>query len=256
MAAFEPPTIPGPLVGGPNPEIPLSEHPMSRCRLLIHRLLAPLVLALLRGLWLTCRFKIRGEEELAELAASGQPVIVTFWHGELAVGAWYLRRLERLGLKLTFVVSPSRDGEFVMRILERTGGTAVRGSATRSGVKALKGLYRAMTRDGGSPVVLPDGPRGPSRKCKEGAVLLSRMANAPIVPLAIAAKPSWRLLTWDRLLVPPPFSRVSIVVGQALRAEHDEDGPNLDQQREHLQSVLDDLNRRADATLKPGTTVR
>lgn len=238
------------MVGGPNPEIPLSDHPMSWSRQWIQRLLAPLVLAFLRGLWLTCRFEISGEEELAALATSGQPVIVTFWHGELAVGAWYLRRLERLGLKLTFVVSPSRDGEFVMRILERTGGAAVRGSATRSGVKALKGLYRAMTRDGGSPVVLPDGPRGPNRQCKEGAVLLSQMAQAPIVPLAIAARPAWRLLTWDRLLVPPPFSRVSIVVGKAHTATRNEHGPNLDQQREHLQSTLESLNQRAHTILR------
>jgi hypothetical protein len=200
---------------------------------------------------MTCRFTIIGEEEITALAASGQPVVVTFWHGELAVGTWYLRRLERLGLKLTFVVSPSRDGEFVMRILERTGGTAVRGSATRSGVKALKGLYRAMTRDGGSPVVLPDGPRGPNRRCKEGAVLLSQMAKAPIVPIAISAKPAWRLLTWDRLLLPPPFSRVSIVIGQTFTATKSENGPNLEQQREHLQGVLDDLGNQADASLKP-----
>ena len=251
MAAFEPPVKPGPLVGGPTPEIPLSEHPMSWSRRLIHRLLAPLVLAFLRGLWMTCRFTISGEEEVADLAASGQPVIVTFWHGELAVGAWYLSRLESLGLNLAFVVSPSRDGEFVMRILERTGGTAVRGSATRSGVKALKGLYRAMTRDGGSPVVLPDGPRGPNRQCKEGAILLSQMAQVPIIPIGIEARPAWRLLTWDRLLVPPPFSRVSIVIGQTYTATKNEDGPTLDQQREHLQSLLESLNHRAHTSLHP-----
>jgi len=200
---------------------------------------------------MTCRFSISGEEEVTTLAASGQPVIITFWHGELAVGAWYLRRLEQLGLKLTFVVSPSRDGEFVMRILERTGGTAVRGSATRSGVKALKGLYRAMTRDGGSPVVLPDGPRGPNRQCKEGAILLSQMAKVPIVPVAIAARPALRLLTWDRLLLPPPFSRVSIVIGQAITATKSEHGPNLDQQREHLQGVMEELGHQANASLTP-----
>ncbi len=224
---------------------------MSKSQRLIQRLLAPLVLGFLRALWMTCRFTISGEEEATTLAASGQPVIVTFWHGELAVGAWYLRRLERLGLKLTFVVSPSRDGELVMRILERIGGAAVRGSATRSGVKALKGLYRAMTRDGGSPVVLPDGPRGPSRQCKEGAVLLSQMAKAPIVPIAIDARPAWRLLTWDRLLVPPPFSRVSIVIGQTITATKGEDGSTLDQQREHLQGVLEQLGHQAHSVLHP-----
>ena len=122
MAAYEPPTIPGPLVGGPSPKIPLSAHPMSWSRRLIQRVLAPFVLAFLRGLWMTCRFEISGEAKVAAPAASGKPVIVTFWHGELAVGAWYLRRLESLGLKLTFVVSPSKDGELVMRILERSGG--------------------------------------------------------------------------------------------------------------------------------------
>lgn len=242
-------SFPGPLVGGPNPEAPLSEHPMTRTRHWIQRLLAPIILGLMRGLWMTCRFTISGEEEVASLAAAEQPVIVTFWHGEMAVGAWYLRRLEGFGLKLTFVISPSRDGEFAMRVLERTGGAAVRGSATRSGVKALKGLYRAITRDGGSPVVFPDGPRGPSRRCKEGALVLSQMAQAPIVPVAIDARPAWRLRTWDRLMVPPPFSRISIVIGQAFTASKQEDGPTLEQQREHLQSVLKELGQRAHAAL-------
>ncbi len=241
--------MPGPLVGGPNPAARVSKRPMTATRLWIHRILAPIVLGILRLLWISWRFTITDEQEIASLAAEKKPVIVTFWHGELAVGSWYLRRLERLGLKLVFLVSPSKDGEFVMRLLERIGGVAVRGSATRSGVKALKGLYRAMTRDAGSPVVLPDGPQGPNRECKEGAILLSQMANVPIVPIAIDARPAWRLRTWDRLLVPPPFSRVSIVVGKAFTASKEEGNPSPAQQRDHLQGVLDELSRRAHAQL-------
>lgn len=209
-----------------------------------------MTLGLLRGLWRTYRFRINGEATLLELASLNEPMIVTFWHGELLAGGWYLQRMAAMGVALTYLISPSKDGDFAMRILKRIGGKAVRGSATRSGVKALKGLYRAMTREGGSPVLLPDGPRGPNRQCKRGVIMLSQMAQAPIVPIAIEAHPDWRLRSWDRLLVPPPFSRVSIEIGEPYIVPKGNDDSDLDNARKHLEDLLLEMGRKARLSLE------
>jgi lysophospholipid acyltransferase (LPLAT)-like uncharacterized protein len=222
---------------------------MSKSRLWVQRIGAPVILAILKVLWFTYRFRVSGDGELAKLAEDGRPVILTFWHGEIFVGGWFLRHLARLGFNLTFVVSPSKDGEFAMRLINRFGGQAVRGSATRSGVKALKGLYRAMTRDGGSPIVLPDGPRGPNRRSKEGAILLSQLAQAPIVPIAIEARPNLRLKTWDRLLVPPPFARVAVEVGPSFTVPKGLDEEAMKQQRQDVDTLLLELGKRARSSL-------
>jgi hypothetical protein len=106
MNAEDLPTTPGPLVGGPNPEPVRSRRPISRSRRWAQRIGAPLTLGLLRGLWSTYRIRVNGEAPLASLAAKHQPVVLTFWHGELIVGSWYFLRMAQLGFTLTFLISP------------------------------------------------------------------------------------------------------------------------------------------------------
>lgn len=209
MKDVQSPPPPGVLVGGPKPQNRRSKRPLTRRRRIINTLGAPPALAVMRMFWGSYRFHIKGDEEIRELAAGGRPFILLFWHGELMPGAWMLQRLARKGIPITYLISPSKDGEFAVRLVNLVGGKAVRGSATRSGVAALRGLYRAISRDAESVVILPDGPRGPRRKCKEGVLLLSQLAQAPIVPMAISARPAIHLRTWDRHLLPLPLARVN-----------------------------------------------
>jgi lysophospholipid acyltransferase (LPLAT)-like uncharacterized protein len=204
----------------------------------LHRVAAPVTFALVRALWRSYRFRVVGGEALERAARDGDPVVIVFWHEALVVGSWYMQRLIGLGLRPTFVVSPSRDGEFAMRLLDRFGGTAVRGSATRSGVQAMRGLYRAVSRDRRSAVVPADGPRGPRRHLKQGAVMLARLAGVPVFPIAFASRPSLRLRTWDRLLLPPPLSRVVIAVGEPMTVARDVETDELDHERERLEGRL------------------
>ena len=199
--------------------------------------LAPVAVLLIRLVWTTHRIRVVDGDELRSLVGDGRPVILTCWHEGIFVLAWYLQRLATMGAKVTYLISPSRDGDLAARMVEVLGGRSVRGSATRSGVKAMRGLYRAISRDGASPVVLPDGPTGPRRECKAGALLLAQLSGAHIVPIACAATPGWRLRTWDRMLVPPPFARLRIVVGTPYRL-----GKGTDE--EHLERARIDLERR------------
>jgi lysophospholipid acyltransferase (LPLAT)-like uncharacterized protein len=242
--------LPGPLVGGPKPLGARSSRKPSKIRLAMMAVVAPIAVALMRALWWTYRFSIEDEDTVRELVADEQPLILTFWHQDVFVMAWYLERLNRMGARVTFLVSPSQDGEFVMQVLAVMGQTAVRGSATRSGVKAMHGLYRAIVREHGSPVVLPDGPQGPRHHCKPGSLLLARMSGARILPMACASRPFWRLRTWDRLLFPPPLASVHIVLGEPYTVSKETDSEDLEVERQHLENTLNDLAAKARALAK------
>jgi hypothetical protein len=198
-------------------------------------------------MWGSFRITVEGEDIFA---GQDRPCVVTLWHDSLFVVTPYLARMARgATLRPTYLVSPSRDGDLGVALLDRLGVRTVRGSATRSGVSALHGLYRAMVREGASPVVLPDGPQGPPHHCKAGPVLLGQLAGAPVVPVACAARPRWRLGTWDRQLVPWPFARVAIVVGVPRPVPRELSPEQLEQERGALEASLEEMVGQAEALL-------
>ncbi len=167
-----------------GPPAVVSRRRMTPLRRLVYTLTAPLIVGLVRLMWWTYRFEIRGDGPLRELAAEGRPMVLAFWHGDLFMMPWYLSRLTDLGVGVTYLVSPSMDGEYAVRLLAVIGGRTVRGSATRSGTRAIRGLYRVVVKQRGSPVVAADGPRGPRHRCKKGPVVLAQLTGAKIAPLA------------------------------------------------------------------------
>jgi lysophospholipid acyltransferase (LPLAT)-like uncharacterized protein len=208
-------------------------------------LIAPLIVLLFRALWFSYRFRVAGEERIRQLVESGQPLILSSWHESVFVMAWYTMRLSKLGAKVTYLVSPSRDGDLVVRVLEVIGATVVRGSATRSGVKALHGLYRAIRRDGGSPLMLCDGPQGPVHHCKPGSILLGQLSGAHILPIGCWPSVALRLRTWDRLYIPVPLTRVDIVLGEPYTVGSRLDAGEIENERRALEVRLDELTSRA-----------
>jgi len=220
---------------------------MTPLRRLIHAVTAPFVVALVRLMWRTYRFEVRGDGELRELAADGRPMVLAFWHEDLFMMPWYLSRLTDLGVGVTYLVSPSMDGEYAVRLLTVIGGRTVRGSATRSGTKAIRGLYRVIVTHRGSPVVTADGPKGPRHRCKKGAVVLGQLTGAKIVPLAARPWRAFRLRTWDRLPVPLPFTRVAIEVGRPMAVAKTAGEEEVELARRRLETEINELARRATA---------
>ena len=158
--------------------------------------------------------RVIGEEHVdAALALAASP-IPCFWHRALLPCLGYVRALSARGITPCLLISPSVDGELATRIAERMGARVVRGSATRTGVRAIRDLHKALVKERASPVLPADGPQGPPREFKAGAVMLSQLAGAPILPLACAVRGAVALPTWDRLLLPLPFARVTIAVGE------------------------------------------
>ncbi len=170
---------------------------------------------LINLLWRTCRVDIEGGARLGSLIDSGQPFIPCYWHGRqiFCVHALLAQRKIYPELKLGYLISPSRDGDAAARVFADLGLHVVRGSATRGGAQALRDIYQAIRRDGICPIVTPDGPTGPHEQVKPGVVMLASLAGAPLIPLSFSASACLRLSSWDRTILPLPFSRVRVLIG-------------------------------------------
>ena len=115
--------------------------------------------------------------------------------------------------KGTVLTSPSRDGQIIVEVMKRFGVHSIRGSTNKSPVKALRESINCLQdQNRGDLAVTPDGPRGPSRVMKLGAIKVAQMADVPIMPITISYSKCIELKTWDNFQIPLPFSRVSVVL--------------------------------------------
>ncbi|MDH5407522.1 MAG: lysophospholipid acyltransferase family protein [Gammaproteobacteria bacterium] len=179
-----------------------------------HLLIAPVVKLLFFVIWSSCRVKVVGENNIDALIKSGKPFIPCYWHQHHFFCSWYMRQLIRRGVKIGFLISPSRDGEIPAKMARSWGGVVIRGSTTRTGAQALRDMYNIVVKDGVSPVTTSDGPQGPIHVFKIGDVLLSQFTQAPLLPLSYAANKSWVLTSWDQFIIPKPFSKIIVTIGQ------------------------------------------
>jgi len=197
--------------------------------------------AAVRLVGVTWRVTIVGLVNVEALWRKREPLIYVVWHGRILLVPWLAGRLG--GARAPRVlVSRSRDGELAARYVGYFGLSVVRGSSSRGGGSALRALVRAI-RDGVDVAIVPDGPRGPREQLQPGVVALAALTGAPVVPLAVGARPARRLASWDRFLVPWPFARCVLAFGPAMRIAPDAD-------REHagkeLERALADVTERAD----------
>ena len=193
---------------------------------------------LVGSLFLTVRVQTMGEEHLSSFRDSGTPVIFVFWHGRLLPLIHVHRRQQTVVL-----VSEHGDGEYISRILERFGFGTVRGSSTRGGMRGLRGLIRAA-RNSHDLAVAPDGPRGPDRELKPGVLAVARMTGLPLIPIGVGADAGWLAASWDRFLVPRPFSTIRVAYGPPCFVRRDADQEEIDRAAQTLTQSLMDLSVR------------
>ncbi len=187
---------------------------MTPARRLYYFLGLPLLRGLIRLLTSTYRIeKVIGEHHIEAFIGDGV-CAPAYWHQHHIIGSTLVRRWIRRGFKACFLVSGSVDGDVPERIARAWGAEVIRGSANQSGALALRDQQRMM-KAGYSIVTTADGPRGPQHEFKAGTVLMARIAGVPIVPIGCAADRAWYLeKRWDRFMIPKPFARIVIAVGE------------------------------------------
>jgi lysophospholipid acyltransferase (LPLAT)-like uncharacterized protein len=183
-------------------------------RLSLYKFAAPITVGLMRVVLGWCKVeRVMGAEHITAALARFPSFIPVYWHQHQLFCAKYLFDQRGAGVKLGVLVSPSVDGEFGAMIVRSLGGEVIRGSSTHTGARALRDFYQALVHEGISPVIAPDGPRGPPWKFKPGALLLAQLSQRPIIPLSYVASRAWKI-SWDRFVIPKIGARVVIAVGE------------------------------------------
>jgi lysophospholipid acyltransferase (LPLAT)-like uncharacterized protein len=217
--------------------------------------LAWLMAAYLRFALATIRWR-QVDRALAE-AVWDQPagtrggVIVCFWHSRITLSpaCWPLNRAQ----EPRALISLSPDGQFIAGAVQRLGFPAIRGSSRKDtdptndkgGLSAFRDVLKWI-KGGGGVAITPDGPRGPVEAMKEGAPMLAKISGAPVLFVGLAAEPCIRLKSWDRAMIPLPFTRGAIVWGGGAPMAREADAEALALQ---WSATLSDLTRRAEALL-------
>jgi lysophospholipid acyltransferase (LPLAT)-like uncharacterized protein len=197
-------------------------------------ILPPVVTLVIKLILYSCRvIKVEGRERAVEALEQSQgKAVYATWHQRVIFHARHLARKN-----LTVMVSQSRDGEYAIRFVSLFGHSNVRGSSTRGGSVALKELTQ-IVREGGRGGILADGPVGPARIAKMGAVIIARDAQVPLIPLTWGADRCWIINSWDRFLLPKPFARIVIYYPEPIWIPPSADSKKLEGYRHLLEESL------------------
>jgi hypothetical protein len=182
---------------------------------------------------------VEDREHFDDVTAPGRPYIVGFWHGRILPMMFFFR-----DRGIIVITSENFDGEWIARIIARFGYGTARGSSSRNARAATLQMVRDI-RSGRPTAFTLDGPRGPARVAKPGAVWLAGATGAPLLPCHAEAERRWELRSWDRTQIPKPFSRVHLVVGRPIEVPRGLDDARQAQACRELEAVLEHLRRRA-----------
>jgi lysophospholipid acyltransferase (LPLAT)-like uncharacterized protein len=194
----------------------------------------------IRILGWTMRFEEVNAEILRSLFEKETPFIGAFWHGRLL-----MMPLVYKGKKLSILVSPHRDGQIVGKALQRFGFGTIPGSTYRKGFSAFKQMLKAH-QIGSDVVIVPDGPRGPRQQVQIGVIELAKRTGRPILPATFGASKGIFFKTWDRFLLPYPFSKGVYIYGEPVYVDPHGDRNHLEERRVLLEKRLNELTDQAD----------
>jgi lysophospholipid acyltransferase (LPLAT)-like uncharacterized protein len=197
---------------------------------------------LVRGLGASLRVRERRAPAIDMLWARESPMIYVVWHGRILMLPYLYRRRRRL----TVLASRSRDGEILARFVEGFGLAVVRGSSSHGGGPALLALARRVRRQAAEVVIVPDGPRGPREVAQPGAAMLARLTGAPVVPVGFGAWPRTILRTWDAFMVPRPFARAAVVMGEPIVVAPRADAGAIEGARQAIEAAMRRVTAEAD----------
>jgi lysophospholipid acyltransferase (LPLAT)-like uncharacterized protein len=168
--------------------------------------------------------------------------IFAFWHSRILLLSYIYKKLDA-----SILVSNSADGEIIAQVLLRHGHKTIRGSTGKGGLRALM-LQIADMREHHRPgVVIPDGPQGPCHKVQPGIILLAQKTGCPIIPLAYSSRHRKVFASWDRFILPLPWTRGIVTYGRPIHVPPKADAQSMDICARRLEMELNRITAQADA---------
>lgn len=192
------------------------------------------------GIWLvgtflgkTWRPQITTINGINPLIDPGKGNIYTIWHSNILALAYIFRKSN-----ISAMVSSSKDGKRAAAIAAKWNYNIVYGSSSRRGFSAYRQCQKLLKANG-NIVITPDGPKGPKEIVKEGVAHLSFLSKSPVIPLSAEPKRFWRLKSWDRMIIPKPFSRIKISVGEIINpTEYNKSEEGIEMLRRRIEENL------------------
>jgi lysophospholipid acyltransferase (LPLAT)-like uncharacterized protein len=151
------------------------------------------------------------------------------------------------GRGAAILVSRSNDGEMMAQVLERQGHFPIRGSTSRSGVRALSRLIKAVKEKNCPGVIVPDGPRGPRFKVQPGIIALAQKTGYPIVPISFSARRVKVFPSWDRFILPYPFNKGRVIYGDPIQVPSELNPDTREVYRTKLENEMNRITREVDS---------
>lgn len=211
----------------------------KRQKIALARVLAVLLAGLIRVWLATMRVRVvsaDGQTHPTDPATARY--LYAFWH-ETLLAPLVMRP------KVRVLISHATDGELIAQVIQRLGLGVIRGSTARNGSQALLEMIRGG--DGASHLAItPDGPRGPRRELKAGLVMVSSLAELPVVPIGVGYTRAWRVGSWDRFAIPVPFTTMVGVIGEPMQVPTNIDRQELATQAARIQGRLLELTALAE----------
>ncbi len=174
------------------------------------RIVPFLVANMIRVWFATCKVTVQNKEFISTREMEGSPFIASFWHYSFMYIFFYQRKSSA-----TVMVSASRDGDYIAGLANQLGFTTVRGSRNKKGMKALKAMLKAI-KSGSNAALVADGSQGPALVAQPGALFIASRIGIPVVPIAWSASSYFTFPSWDRTVIPKPFSRIHYYYGEPL----------------------------------------
>jgi lysophospholipid acyltransferase (LPLAT)-like uncharacterized protein len=186
---------------------------------------------------LTLRYRVNGHNGITQPNIPSQPVIYALWHNRIFTMPPIWRRTGGKNRSTVVLTSASKDGTSLAIAMESFGIGAIRGSSSRRALAALIGMKNALL-DGKDVCVTPDGPKGPRYQVQGGLLKIAQATDTPIIPIHIRYSSAWRLSSWDRFVIPKPFSKVHVTFDQPILISKDLSDEAFEAARAKLESCL------------------
>jgi len=189
----------------------------------------------------TLRLTIENEALWLDHLEKGGKVVLCTWHQQFFACIRYFQKYSKY--KPVIMISRSKEGTFISRIATLSGWEAIRGSSSKKrfsskgGVSSLKKMTEKMSKNYlGAQIV--DGPRGPMGIVKKGILYIARDSGARILPVCIKVDNAWYCKSWDRFVLPKPFSKVTISYGKMIKVSKDSNPILMEEQRKKLEIIM------------------
>lgn len=179
----------------------------------------------------TMRFRSVGEERLQRKGA-----VMMAWHGQQFLGFYYFK-----GRGYAILSSLSKDGDVSSSIMRRFGWKIIRGSSSKGGARGLIELIRHL-RQGGIAGITPDGPSGPIYHIEPGVIYMAQKTGVPLIPFSFSLDRAWELNSWDRFIIPKPFSRCLVYFGPEIYIPSEITEEEFEQAKEDIATAIHHAN--------------